>query len=213
MSFLDSLIAWDRAATLAINAIHCPASDSFWTVMSMIKIWYPMYAVIAALLIWRLGWKKGLLAILFVALAIFFSERLNNLIKYMVERVRPCNDEGMIAAGIHILENGGGWSFPSGHSNNCFTFALSTILCFRAEILGIGKPQTGHSLRKRRISREVKTWYAVYAVFITLWASLVAISRIMVARHFLLDIIAGSIIGIALGLLTGKLFLLCCRKF
>ncbi len=204
-AWLDAIVAWDQSATLWINSHHSECSDAFWTFMSGVKVWYPMYAVIAGLLIWRLGWKKGLIAVACIALAIVFSERVNNLIKFLVERVRPCNDEGMIAAGIHILEQGGGWSFPSGHSNNSFTFAICSALCFKAEIMGLGKPDLSSSLRKKRIPAGVKRWVHGYGIFIVTWAVLVAISRIMVARHFLIDVTVGSILGILIGYAFARL--------
>lgn len=174
----------DQRATLWINSLHSGWTDPFWVFMSGINVWIPMYALIAALLLWRLGWKKGLIAIACIVACFVASEQINNLIKHLVMRVRPCNHEGMIAAGLHILENGGGWSFPSGHSNNSFAFAVSSLICLKID----GR----------------RAWKG-YSAFILCWASLVAISRIMVARHFLGDILVGSMLGAVLGLLFGLL--------
>lgn len=204
MDWLNAIIDWDRAATLWINAQGGGSADTFWAFMSFIKIWIPMYIAVAAVMIWRLGWKKGLVAIAVLLLAFALSDQLNNLIKYLVQRVRPCNDEGMIAAGLHILETGGGWSFPSGHANNCFAFAVGSALCFKAEVLGLGKPDTSSSLRRKRVSAGVKRWVRCYGLFIISWAVLVSVSRVMVGRHFLLDIAAGALIGIAIGIASGK---------
>lgn len=180
--FAPGLEGIDQRASLWINSLHCGWTDPFWVFMSGINVWIPMYALIAALLLWRLGWKKGLIAIACIVACFVASEQINNLIKHLVMRVRPCNHEGMIAAGLHILETGGGWSFPSGHSNNSFAFAVSSLLCLKID----GR----------------RTWKG-YSAFILCWASLVAISRIMVARHFLGDILVGSLLGAALGLLFG----------
>lgn len=203
---------WDRAATLFINTHLTFPGDSFWMFMSGIKVWIPLYVAVAALLMWRLGWKRGLIAIAFIALCFFFDERVNNLIKMLVERVRPCNDEGMVAAGLKVLEEGGKWSFPSGHACNSFGFAVSSLICFRAEILGLGKKDTSFSLRKKRIPAGVRRWVALYGIMIILWAVLVGLSRIMVGRHFLLDVVTGSAIGILMGLLWGKLTLMLFSK-
>lgn len=199
LNILENIVAWDKAATLWINSFHCPASDAFWMFMSGIKVWIPMYVVIAALMIWRLGWKKGLVAIIFTLLAFAVSEQINNLIKHLVERVRPCNDEWMIAGGLHILESSNSWSFPSGHSNNSFTFALCSFMMFKAELTSIVRPDTSFSLRKKRIPAGVRLWVNCYGIFIFSWAFLVALSRIMVAKHYLLDITVGCLIGVALG--------------
>ena len=170
----DTLEAADRAATLWINNLWPDCFAPFWSFMSQVKVWFPMYALVAALLIWRLGWKKGLIAVAAIALAFFFDERVNNLIKALAERPRPCNDEGMIATGIRIIEQGGGFSFPSGHANNSVGFAVGSFAFLRMD---------------RKLNW---TWYGV---FIYAWAILVCISRIAVACHFLGDILVGAFLG------------------
>ena len=177
---MEEIVAFDQEITLWLNSHYSPFGDAFWSTMSSIKIWIPLYVAVCAILIWRLGWKKGLIAIACIALAFFFNERLNNLIKDIVERVRPCNDPRMIAAGIHILEEGGGWSFPSGHACNCFGFAFGSLLSLN--------------------NFDKKYNWTWYSVCILLWATLVGISRVMVARHFCGDVIAGALIGSAMGI-------------
>lgn len=183
----------DRKLTLLLNSYHCPAMDSFWVFMSDKYVWIPLYVLIAAMLVWRLGWKRGLAAVACIALAFFFDERVNNLIKETVQRVRPCNDRGMLALGIHVLENGGGWSFPSGHACNVFGLAMSSSICLIAD----RTPLWGKSKLCRRI----------YTPFIFVWASLVGLSRIMVARHFFGDVITGIALGSAIGLVWGLIYL------
>lgn len=205
MEGIEQIIAWDQQASLWLNAHGGPLADSFWTFMSMIKVWIPLYVLVAGLLIWRLGWKRGLIAVACIALAFACSEYVNNFIKTVFQRVRPCNDPDMIAAGIHVLEEGGGWSFPSGHSFNSFGFAIASSLCFKAELLGLGRPDTSSSLRRKRLPKGLKLWVNLYSFVIVSWAVLVAISRVMVARHFLLDVCTGSLLGIAMGFAWGKL--------
>lgn len=178
------LEAADRTATLWINGNHSQWSDPFWLFMSEIKIWIPMYVLIVALLIWRLGWKKGLIAVAAIALAFFFNERINNLIKMLAERTRPCNDLKMVFSGLHILEQGGGWSFPSGHACNSFGFAVSSAMCLK---------------------KDKKLNWNWYGFFIITWAVLVAISRVMVGRHFLGDVIVGTVMGTLMGILWAKI--------
>lgn len=190
-SLLDKLEAADRAATLWLNGLFPDWMAPFWTFMSGVKVWFPMYILVAALLIWRLGWKKGLIAVAAIALAFFFNERVNNLIKAITERPRPCNDEGMIAAGINILEQGGGFSFPSGHANNSFGFAFGSALCLQMD---------------RKLN------WSWYAVFILLWATLVGISRIVVACHFLGDVIVGAVLGSIMAIIWVYMAKSLCRK-
>lgn len=187
-----TLEAADRAATLWLNgALDADWLAPFWSFMSQIKVWFPMYALVAALLIWRLGWKKGLVAVAAIALAFFFDERINNLIKAIAERPRPCNDDGMLAAGINVIQQGWGFSFPSGHANNSMGFALGSFLCLRMD------------------KKLDWTWYGV---FIFVWAALVCVSRIAVACHFLGDVLAGAFLGAVMAFLWVWVARKVCKK-
>lgn len=180
IAFAPGIEGLDQRISFWMNSNYCPFGDAFWSTMSGIKIWIPMYVLIAGLLIWRLGWKKGLIAIAAVALAFFFNERVCNLLKDIVERVRPCNNEALRAIGYHILEEGGGFSFPSGHACNSFGFAVCVGLCLKQDF------------------RHNWNWLNILLVT---WATLVGISRVMVGRHFFADVLVGSIIGILMAIL------------
>lgn len=190
IGLFETLEAADRSATLWINGLS-GSWGPFWVFMSEIKVWFPLYAFIAALLIWRLGWKKGLVAVGILALAFFFDERINNLIKAIAQRPRPCNDGGMIAAGIHVLEQGSGFSFPSGHACNSMGFALGSALLFRQD---------------KRLNWR---WYGVVII---IWSILVGTSRIMVACHFLGDVITGTVIGAFMAVLWYNIALIIFKK-
>lgn len=190
---MEGIELLDKEITLWINnSLGLPCLDGFWAFMSAKLVWIPLYVLIAALLVWKLGWKRGLVAVAVVALAFFFDERVNNLIKHIVERVRPCNDEWMLTAGLRVLETGGGWSFPSGHACNVFGLAMSSAVCLNAA-------------KQRRCH-----WH--YVTFIFIWAALVGLSRIMVGRHFFGDVLTGAVEGCVIGLVCGLGFLLLCRK-
>jgi len=210
----------DQRITLFINSFNAPWSDPFWVFMSQIKVWFPMYALVVALLIWKLGWKRGLVMVACIALAFFFNERVNNLIKDLVERVRPCNDAGMIAAGIHVLETGGGWSFPSGHACNSFGFAICSAMCLNWGVRtklqrgGLCTPDGGLDYGEvSPCGGGVPAYCRWYTIFIVTWAILVAISRIMVARHYLGDVLVGAAIGSSMAILWAWIARKICCKF
>lgn len=174
----------DQQITLKINSWNSPAGDMIWEFFSRIPVWIPLYALIIAFLIWRLGWKKGLIVVA-AALATFgFCDQFSNIIKNIVCRVRPLNDEFMLANGLNVLEHGGGYSFFSAHAANVFGLATSTFTGLRAD--------------KRRK-------YYDYAAFMYVWAALVSISRVFVGRHYFGDVLTGVVIGILAGLTFGLL--------
>lgn len=220
LDFAPGLEGLDQRVSLWMNSNYCSFGDVFWTFMSGVKVWFAMYALIAALILWRLGWKRGLVAIACIALAFFLDERVNNLIKHLVERVRPCNNPLMIEAGVHILETGGGWSFPSGHACNSFGFALSSALCLKfgaASVAGVdGLWRSSVKLDESSLNRRDKVnglIVNVYGVFIITWAFLVGVSRVMVARHFLGDVFVGAVIGSLMGVLWAFIARFVYRKF
>lgn len=178
MSIWQTLERADQLATLEINSWNSVITDHFWEFMSDIPVWIPMYVIIIAFLIQRLGWKKGLIIVAAALLTFGFCDQFSNFIKAATERLRPCNDPFMISHGLNILEKGGKYGFFSAHAANAFGLATSTYIGLRAD-------------NRQR--------YKGYAWWMYSWATLVAVSRIFVGKHFLGDVIVGTFIGMAAG--------------
>ena len=169
---------FDQDLTLTVNSWHSPVTDPIWEFFSNIPVWIPMYALIIAFIIWRLGWKKGLIVTAGALLTFGFCDQFSNIIKDAVERLRPLNDEYMLSNGLHVLEKGGKYGFFSAHSANAFGLATSTLLGLRLD---------------KRLR------YRGYAAWMYSWAFLVAVSRVFVGKHYLGDIIVGALVGAAAG--------------
>lgn len=184
----------DQLLTLKINSWSCNMTDPIWQFFSKIPVWIPMYVLIVALLIWRLGWKKGLIITLAAAATFGFCDQFSNLIKDLVARVRPLNDEFMLANGLNVLEKGSrSFSFFSAHAANAFGLATSTCIGLRLDRQWF--PKTGRPV----------LWGQVYTAWIYFWAFMVALSRVFVGKHYLGDVLAGSIIGALIGLSLANL--------
>lgn len=171
----------DQLLTLEINSWHSFITDPIWAFFSDKLVWAPMYAGIIALLIWKLGWKRGLMVLAGALLTFAFCDQFSNLIKHAVGRIRPLHDEFMIAQGLHVLERGGGYSFFSAHSANSFGLAFSTFVGMK-RCLG-SSPSA------------MPKWLKAYGWWMFFWAFMVAISRIFVGKHYLGDVIVGILIG------------------
>lgn len=169
---------FDQDLTLEINSWYSDFTDPIWETLSDIPIWIPMYVMIVAFIIWRLGWKKGLFIVGAALLTFGFCDQFSNIIKDAVERLRPLKDEYMLTNGLHILENGGKYGFFSAHSANAFGLATSTYLGLRL---------------------DTRLKYRGYAAWMFTWAFLVSASRIFVGKHYLGDCIVGAVVGIAAG--------------
>lgn len=191
--FLSSLHHLDKDVTLAINALHCPASDAVWQVFSAKVIWFVLYAVIIVFFFIRLGWKRALIVIASAVLCVVACDQFANLVKFGVQRLRPVHDAEMMARGLHVLENPGQlYGFFSAHAANATGFAVCSLIGFR---------------------NDKKKKYTGYGVAICLWAFLVGMSRVFVGKHFFGDVMVGFAVGILFGLVCGLLGAWCCRKF
>ena len=166
----------DQNVTLAINSYHSPWSDAVWQFFSMKEVWIPLYVIVAAGLVWRLGWKRGLLSIIAGALTVLACDQVGNIVKETVQRLRPCWDLNMVEGGLRILEEKGGmYGFYSAHAANAMGFALCSYYGFRT---------------------DTRRKYNVYLVLVLLWALLVGMSRVFVGKHFFGDVCVGFVAGI-----------------
>ena len=192
MGIWQTLEQADKLATLEINSWSSAITDPIWQIFSNIPIWVPMYVIIVAFIIQRLGWKKGLIVVAAAALTFGFCDQSSNFIKALTERLRPCHDPYMIHNGLNILESGGKFSFFSAHAANAFGLATCTTIGFRID--------------KRLKYKGNITWMYI-------WATLVAVSRIFVGKHFLGDVIVGICVGTLAGLAFGTLAKVIIKRF
>lgn len=179
---LRKLERLDQNLTLWINSWNSELTDPIWQFFSNIPIWIPMYILIVAFVIWNLGWKRGLIVVAGAILTFTFCDQFSNFIKAMTERLRPCNDPYMLRNGLHVLEQGGKFGFFSAHAANAFGLAASTYVGLRS---------------------GSKEKFKGYAAWMFTWATLVAVSRIFVGKHFLGDVLVGIVTGALAGLLFG----------
>ena len=192
----------DQLLTLEINSWHSFITDPIWAFFSDKLVWAPMYAAIIALLIWKLGWKRGLMVLGSALLTFAFCDQFSNLIKHAVGRIRPLHDEFMIAQGLHVLERGGGYSFFSAHSANSFGLAFSTFVGMKRCLCA---SRTSTEVSDTALHAEMPKWLKAYGYWIFFWAFMVAVSRIFVGKHYLGDVIVGILVGSLAGWLFARL--------
>ena len=169
----------DQDITLWINGFHSELTDIMWAFLSNILVWIPLYVLIIAFIIRRMGSKKGGIVVLSAVLTVIVCSLFSHWMKELTERLRPLLDTYMLENSLHVLETGGKYTFFSAHSANAFGLATSTYLGLRMD-------------NRRKYDR--------YAIFMYIWATLVAVSRIFVGKHYLGDVIVGICVGIVVGL-------------
>lgn len=171
----------DQDLTLWINGHHSEFTDPVWAFFSSIPVWFPLYVLIIAFLIWRLGLKRGGIVVVSAMLTCALCSLFSECMKELTERLRPLNDAYMLENALHVLETGGQYTFFSAHSANAFGLATSTYL-------GLSRMDT-------------RSDYKAYGLWMYAWAMMVAVSRIFVGKHYLGDVIVGIGVGIAMGFL------------
>ena len=192
----------DQQITLTINSWNSAFTDPIWAFLSMKLVWVPLYAAILALIIWKLGWKKGGILILSTVLTIVFCDQFANLIKHSMARIRPLHDEFMVNNGLNILELGGGYSFFSAHAANSFGLAACTWIGLKRCLLNRSE-NSSTDRRSSEFAEKNAKLLKFYGWFMFTWAALVGISRIFVGKHYLGDVIVGTIVGLAFGCSLG----------
>lgn len=200
---LERLEALDKTLTLAIN--NTGHLDAFWMFMSKTSVWIPLYLAIIALLIWKLGWKKGLLMVLAIVIGCVASDQICNLVKDSVCRMRPGLDEEMIARGIRIVVPSSAshcYGFYSAHSSSCFMLAMGASLALRWGLRS-----------EEKKTRHPRALEVSFTVFMFVWAALVALSRVFLSKHFLGDITVGAFAGIILAFSVCLPMKWICRRY
>ncbi|PKU77156.1 probable lipid phosphate phosphatase beta [Dendrobium catenatum] len=115
---------------------------------------------------------------------------LVGLIKHLVRRPRPVYNKGM-----NLTFAVDHWSFPSGHSSRVFFISAFLIMCadrFRADL-------DSHHLVHGYFGGEPTDLFLMFAC---VWSAATSVSRVLLGRHFVLDVIAGACLGVFEALLV-----------
>lgn len=174
---LDYLLRADTFLTLEINSWYAPWADVLMRLVSQMWVWVPLY-VILLYLIWRVYRKSCWIVILGLVLLIGTVDWTSvHFFKDVFMRLRPGHDpalEGLIRI---PYDKGGLYGFISSHASNHFAIAVYVTFFLRNRY----------------------RWLKMGSLY--LWAALICYSRVYLGRHFVGDVLVGSIWGITLALL------------
>jgi undecaprenyl-diphosphatase len=182
-NFWQRLEKLDQWLFIQINSNSVnPFFDALMPFMRYPLNWAPLYLFLGAFVL--LNYKgKGAWWILFFVVTIALTDMAGNYIfKQNVPRVRPCGDPDFFSQ-VRLLVNrcNPGNSFISNHAANHFGIATFFFLT--------SKPL-------------LKYWACLGFV----WAALIAYAQVYVGIHYPFDVIAGAVLGVLFGMLTGSVF-------
>ena len=176
---LDYVIHLDKKLFIFLNNLGSKPFDEIWLLVTKQLNWIPFFLILLFILYKKLGAKKLGIAILTVASLITFTNEITDVIKFSVQRIRPCNDD-TLAGLIRVVKDSDTCSYFSGHASNSTASMMFVYLILRK--------------------------YYKYSYLIFLYPLIFAYSRIYLGLHFPLDIISGFVFGSFTGILFYFLF-------
>ena len=165
---------WDREALIYLNGLGVEQYDGFWTFVTQIPHWIPLFLLFFYLILRLHPSKKGIILSITVLALLGFILLATDLTKEWVERVRPNNDTEINHL-LRVLRHPTSYSFFSGHASTSVSVTTLIVLF----------------LRKR------SKW--VWLFFI--WPLIFSLSRIYVGVHYPVDILVGVFAGLVSALL------------
>ncbi len=170
---LKHLLDWDRETFLYLNGLGIERYDGFWSSVTDMTTWLPLFIFFLVLLFWKHPRREALWMTLIAVLLLVFVLLLTNLTKEWVARLRPNNDSDLKTL-VRILKTPTTYSFFSGHAASSFSLTTLMVLYLR----------------------ETFRWRHLFFV----WPLLFALSRIYVGVHYPIDILVGAGVGTLAGI-------------
>lgn len=171
---LEKLQALDTQLFVFLNGLGNSNYDAFWLYITKQSHWTVYFLFLLYLIYIKIGGKKTLLMLVFIALLILVSDQTCNFFKFTFERLRPCNNPE-IKSFIRIVTSSATFSFYSGHAANSMATMTFVFLLLK------------------------KHYRFIYLIF--LFPLIFAYSRIYLGLHYPLDIITGYFFGAVFGYL------------
>ncbi|WOK98983.1 putative lipid phosphate phosphatase beta [Canna indica] len=192
-SIISRVVALDTSVSLRIHSFCLPIPRFLLKALEISgdgRFWFPILIAILPL-----SSASGFLAayslLLGLLLGFLLDLLLVGLIKHLVRRPRPVYNKGM-----HLTFAVDHWSFPSGHSSRVFFIAvylhlssasLRRVLLFDGRIAPTRRWIEGYF---HGDLAELLVWT------VSAWSISTSASRVLLGRHYVLDVIAGACLGI-----------------
>jgi len=172
----------DKWLFLKINSQFTnPVFDAILPFFRASAFWAPLYLFLTVFAIFNFK-KKGFWWSVGFLVTVAITDQAGGIIKYSVQRLRPCQDPYFLSNVRLMLEGcSSSFSFVSNHAANHFGLATFIVLTFR---------------------QVTSRWINLAFV----WAALISYAQMYVGIHYPSDILGGMILGILAGYFTSTVF-------
>jgi undecaprenyl-diphosphatase len=187
MDIINTIKELDTELFLFFNSKHNSFFDTIMFWVSHKFFWIPLYAFFLYLS-WKHFGSKVWMVILAAVLVIILSDQISvHAFKNVFLRYRPYANLN-IESKVHLNDGRGGiYGFISSHAANTFALAMLLSLIFKNKIKN-------------------------FTPLIFMWAIFVSYSRIYNGVHYPADVAVGAIVGMGIGIVVYKLFVLAEKK-
>jgi undecaprenyl-diphosphatase len=176
---LDYIIHLDKKLFIFLNNLGSKPFDEIWLLVTKQLNWIPFFLILLLILYKKLGTKKTGIALLVIAALITFTNEVTDVIKFSIQRIRPCNDDALVGL-IRVVKDSDTFSYFSGHASNSTAAMMFVFLILRK--------------------------HYKYSYLLFLYPLIFAYSRIYLGLHFPLDIISGFVFGSCTSLFFFKVY-------
>jgi len=162
----ESVLHIDRWISLQMDMLHTPLFDTIMVALTNLNSGMGIF-VFSVVLMLFLAYQKWYTDLWFYVLCIMGAGMALNLIKMIIQRLRPESELLCITS----------YSFPSGHATMATAMAVAVYFIFVKNV---------HS----------KSLHLFLLLFCTTWIGMISFSRIYLDVHWVSDVIAGIGLGL-----------------
>lgn len=177
---------------IMLNSVHTQVGDTFLKLFTRLAEW-PLYVLGALPLFFRMKWWVAFYAACESASAIVVTA-----LKHLFHMPRPSlffqsaiSEHLPVVEGVKLHRN---LSFPSGHTSTFFVFVTVVVILLALRY------------HFRQTTRLQGMAFHCCQMVLLLLAAVGGYSRIYLSQHFLMDVFAGSIIGVSIPFALYPLF-------
>ncbi|MBR1626528.1 MAG: phosphatase PAP2 family protein [Bacteroidales bacterium] len=205
-TMFENILNFDTSLFRAINSCRSLYADWFFSIFSAHITIGIIIMLITLYVMYKHSFKHWYLYVIVIALCFLLADRISVIcFKDVFCRLRPSHalSDAVTVKLKHysylVYDNKGGlYGFVSSHAANAFTIITSIILIMFRKVKQCNEND----------SAKEKKHLLIFSSLLILWGLLTGISRIYCGYHYPGDVFCGALLGIILGFIVYRIYLL-----